>query len=252
MTQETELSGIQLVEKQIRASYVTTSFEVEQMLTEVDINPERRRVIYEEWLKKFKARKMADPWIYEPAILDNYGVFDDFAYDVYSRHNYVGVQNIVAHMENPTVVGEIVADPKKGTMLHWPGFGEYSWVADCKDWHDFMAKSVEINEHGIQILKKSEGVPSRLWLSVATCWADYYNPAINPRFDEQFPEWREASVELHAMLYDRNEKITPDRLSKRAYYLDMIIPTMKNPEKKAEAEQIVMYHPEIVKQRLSA
>lgn len=252
MAQETEPSGIHLVEKHIRASYVTTSFEVEQMLTEVDVNPERRREIFEEWLKKFKARKMADPWIYEPAILDNYGVFDDFAYDVYSRHNYIGVQNIVAHMENPIVVGGILTDPEKGTMLHWPGFSEYSWVADCKYWHDFMAKCVEINEHGEQILVKNENVTSRLWLAVATCWADYYNPAVNPQFDEHFTEWREASVKLHAMLYDRNKQITLERLSKRGYYLDLILETMENLKKRAEAQQIINSHPEIIRQRLQA
>lgn len=250
MAQETEPSGIHLVEKQIRASYVTTSFEVERMLADVDENPDKRRGTFEKWLKRFQSEKMADPWIYEPAILDNYGVFDDFAYDVYSRHNYIGVQNIVAHMENPIVIGEIVADPEKGTMLHWPGFDEYSWVAKCGDWHDFMAKCVEIDEDGQQKLAKNSRVTSRLWLSVATCWADYYNPAVNPHFDEQFPEWREASVKLHAMLYDRNEKITPERLSKRGYYLDLILQAMENPEKRSEAEQVINSHPEIIRQRL--
>lgn len=236
-------SGVEEVLKQLRASLVITTFAAQRMLLEVEQNPGNRRQIFERYLEEFRRKPMTDPWIYEPAIVDNYGVFDDFARLVVERHSYPGVQNIIAHMENPYMVGSFLADSTHGTMLYWPGFDEYEWVRDCSSWREFADRCVVIDD-GLPRLRK--GAPSsRLWLSYATMRTEYYNSTVNSDFDRYFPEWRSAALVLDAMLLNRGREITPDRLRKRGHYIRTTMEFMPEGEIKSTIRNILASNPDI-------
>jgi hypothetical protein len=250
MTKEDDQpGGVENVIKHLKASTVTTTFTVEHMLQKVSEDPNNRKKIFEEYFERFRSKPMADPWIWEPAILDNYGVFDDFARSVTGRHNYVGEQNIIAHMENAYMVGSFLTDPEMGSMLLWPGFVEYEWVDNCQDWEDFAKRCVAANEEGKAILKKGEKVSSRLWLAYSMTRADYYNPVVNPRFDLLFPEWRDASLELDAMVLGQGKEPTEERLSKRGYYLDLTLPKIQSEKVRREIQSVLDANPTILRER---
>lgn len=248
MVNETDpASGANDILKYLRALTVTTTFAVERMIQEAQANPERREQVFQTFFNYFRARE-ADPWIYAPAILDNYGVFDEFARSVTERHDYIGEQNIVAHMENPHMVGSLLANPEYGTMLLWPGYGGYKWVKECKSWDDFAKKCVGIDEKGTPTLKKGGVIESRLWLAYSTL-RNYYNPEVNPNFDKFFPQWREASFLLDGMLLGRNGPIDEQRLRGRNFYIDRILPYVPDPKRREEIQLIINSNPSLIQKR---
>lgn len=199
-------SRVNEVLKDLRTITVTTTLAAERMVKEeAEADPKERKQVFQTYLGYFREKK-ADPWIYEPAILDNYGIFDEFARSVTSRHTFEGEQNIIAHMENPYMVGSLLANPEHGTTLLWPGYSGYEWVKDCKSWDEFEEKCVEKDQRNTPLLRKGGIIESRLWLAYGTL-RDYYNPEVNPKFDILFPQWREASFILDGMLLGRNGTI---------------------------------------------
>lgn len=239
-------SGVNDVLKGLRTITVTTTLAVERMLKEAGANPKGRKQVFQDYLDYFRHKK-ADPWIYEPAILDNYGVFDEFARSVTTKHNFEGEQNTVAHMENTHMVGSLLADPEHGSMLLWPGYSGYDWAKDCKNWDEFAEKSVTTDAKGIPKLKKGGIIESRLWLAYSML-RNYYNPEVNPNFDMLFPQWREASLLLDGMLLGRNShrKIDEQRLRGRSFYLDRILPYVPDPQKRTEIQSIINSNPSLI------
>lgn len=237
-------SDVENVLKGFRLITVTTTFATERMIEEAKADPQKRKQIFQNFLSYFRDKE-SDPWIYEPAILDNYGVFDDFARSVIARHNYVGEQNIVMHMENPYMVGSLLADPEHGSMLLWPGYRGYEWVNKCESWEQFAQKCVGRDNTGMPTLEKGTDITSRLWLAYATL-RNYYNPKVNPHFDKLFPQWREASLFLDGMLLGRDEEIDADRLRGRNHYLDRILPYVSNLQKREEIQSIIAANPSLV------
>ncbi|MDO8621117.1 MAG: hypothetical protein Q7R31_02455 [Candidatus Levybacteria bacterium] len=240
MKSERGQRGVEEVMRGLRAIFATTYLMTETMLKEIGLNPERKKEIFEQYAQKFKQEKK-DPWVWEPAILDNYDILDDFARSIYERHNYEGVQNIIAHMENPIMINSILTDGK-GAMLHWPGFSEYQWVKDCS-WEEFTEKATEI-KNGQLLLKKGEHVASRYWLAEATAY--YFNPNVNPTFDRQFPQWREAHLIGEALRYDASniDHLTIDRLAKRKHYVAQIAGFMLNEQNQTRVMEIIRASPQ--------
>ncbi|MEK7106363.1 MAG: hypothetical protein AAB895_03315, partial [Patescibacteria group bacterium] len=82
--------GVDAVIQGIRASFVNTTLASDRMTAEAasEQDPLKKRAIFETYYKGFKKKPMADPLIYKPAILDAYGIYDDFAMRVIDAENY--------------------------------------------------------------------------------------------------------------------------------------------------------------------
>ncbi len=207
-------SGIDAIAQSLRAAFVTTQLASDRLTAEALTtgDPEARKSAFQKAFSDFEDRPMADPLIYKPEILDAYGELDEFALGIIREDNMYVVQNIIERMENPRMVGRLLTQIPNG-MLHWPGFSAYKWVKDIS-WDEFEENAIGRSTDGLStvLLKvnpdlQSKGIFSRLWFSYATLRSEYYNPDFNPKFDEAFPQWREASLVLDAMLLDRKKEI---------------------------------------------
>jgi len=248
------LTGVDLVVRGLKASFITTQFTSDRLTADaVSINdPEARREAFEAVFAGFEEKPMADPLIYKPAILDAYGELDDFSLGMIRQDHMYVVQDILARMENPRMIGSLLTKIPYG-MIHWPGFSEYKWVIDIS-WEEFEANAIRRSPDGLnqELIKvnpdiQGKGLFSRLWFSYATLRSDYYNPDFNRKFDETFPQWREASLVLDAMLLDREDRDSSvDRISKRGHYILDIIPYMQNGAAKQDIETLIAANPQIV------
>lgn len=240
MENEERQRELERVMQGLRLIFVTTHLMADTMLEEVRLNPERKKEIFEQYAVRFR-REKKDPWIWEPAILDNYDILDDFARSIYERHNYESVQNIVAHMENPIMINSILTDGK-GAMLHWPGFSEHQWVKDCS-WEEFIRRTTEVNDRQLNLIKRKD-VASRYWLAEATAY--YFNPNVNPEFDRQFPHWRKAYLIGQAIRHDASniDALTFDRLAKRKHYTAGVAEFMANEQNQTKVMEIIRANPQ--------
>lgn len=258
MTQENldGVCGVDAVLQGLRASLVNTTLASDRMTTEAasERDPVRRRSIFEEYYRNFESKPMADPLIYKSAILDAYGIYDDFAMSVIDTENYIVAQEIISSMENPIMVGAVLTTPQYGQpngMLYWPGFSQYEWAKDIK-WEEFEKRFIKRDNAGMSELTKvnpdmvsGPAIHSRLWFAYGTL-REYYNPDLNPNFDRLFPGWRNASLVFDAMLLDRGSELTVDRISRRGRYINQIIPLMKNQDVKENIQQLIVDNPSII------
>lgn len=249
------LTGVDLVIQGLRASFTTTQLASDRLIAEAISleDPQARRNAFEAAFSGFEVKPMADPLIYKPAILDAYGELDDFSSEIIKQDNIYVVQNIIARMENPRMVGGLLTKIPHG-MIHWPGFSAYEWVKDIS-WDEFEANAIRRSPDGLnqELLKvnpdiQGKGIFSRLWFAYATLRSTYYNPDFNPKFDETFPQWREASLVLDAMLLDRQDRDTSvDRISRRGHYILDILPYMQNGSAEQDIKTLIAVNPQIVR-----